>query len=144
MSLIFCLWEARSFRVWIPLCFLCSRASVLFSWQITHLLTSYWPEKDRFLIFYSALFINGPYESRNVGIKLYIRYQLFICLYQINTFKYILKIKYPRKILQIKVIIHKNVQKLIYRHNFDAGATICSTCPFVVFTLISLILYSIM
>jgi hypothetical protein len=29
---------------------------------------------------YSALFINGPYESRNVGIKLYIRYQLFICL----------------------------------------------------------------
>ena len=28
---------------------------------------------------YSALFINGPYESRNVGIKLYFRYQLF-CL----------------------------------------------------------------
>jgi hypothetical protein len=26
---------------------------------------------------YSALFINGPYESRNVGIKLYFRYQLF-------------------------------------------------------------------
>ena len=25
---------------------------------------------------YSALFINGPYESRNVGIKLYFRYQL--------------------------------------------------------------------
>ena len=23
---------------------------------------------------YSALFINGPYESRNVGIKLYFRY----------------------------------------------------------------------
>ena len=30
---------------------------------------------------FSALFINGPYESRNVGIKLYFRYQLFICLY---------------------------------------------------------------
>jgi hypothetical protein len=26
---------------------------------------------------FSALFINGPYESRNVGIKLYFRYQLF-------------------------------------------------------------------
>ena len=26
---------------------------------------------------YSALFINGPYESRNVGIKLYSRYQVF-------------------------------------------------------------------
>ena len=26
---------------------------------------------------YSALFINGPYESRNVGIKLYFKYQLF-------------------------------------------------------------------
>jgi hypothetical protein len=25
---------------------------------------------------FSALFINGPYESRNVGIKLYFRYQL--------------------------------------------------------------------
>jgi hypothetical protein len=30
---------------------------------------------------YSALFINGPYESRNVGIKLYIRYQLFFFIY---------------------------------------------------------------
>ena len=26
---------------------------------------------------YSALFINGPYESRNVAIKLFFRYQLF-------------------------------------------------------------------
>ena len=49
-------------------------------------------------------------------------------LYQINTFKYILKIKYPRKILQIKVIIHKNVQKLIYRHNFDARRREITTC----------------
>jgi hypothetical protein len=30
---------------------------------------------------FSALFINEPYESRNVGIKLYFRYQLFFCLY---------------------------------------------------------------
>jgi hypothetical protein len=30
---------------------------------------------------YSALFINGPYESRNVGIKLYFRYKLYFCLY---------------------------------------------------------------
>ena len=30
---------------------------------------------------YSALFIKGPYESRNVGIKLYFRYQLFYFVY---------------------------------------------------------------
>jgi hypothetical protein len=30
---------------------------------------------------YSALFINGPCESRNVGIKLYFRYQLSIFVY---------------------------------------------------------------
>ena len=30
---------------------------------------------------YSALHINGPYESRNVGIKLYFRYLLFIFVY---------------------------------------------------------------
>jgi hypothetical protein len=33
---------------------------------------------------YSALFFNGPYESRNVGIKLYFRYQLFFCLYHMK------------------------------------------------------------
>ena len=27
---------------------------------------------------YSALYFNGPCENRNVGIKLYFRYQLFI------------------------------------------------------------------
>ena len=62
----------------------------------------------------SALFINGPYESRNVGIKLYFRDQLYFCLYHMVSPSSNNKTSNARLLARHKFVTGATLLQLVY------------------------------